>query len=309
MSWREKQVAEARRRRSDENIQAVYAKYAKESGGISQEDFLNACQEVRYGLVSAEDADHIFRGMLLNEQDLLDLNEFRRIAKTYSPFEQFISKSIPWPELVSSALPQIVGKSSFEVFRELNSSEIPDITGAICKELEKILEENVTQMRFSFKTAQPVQDSSSRFSVTELKAGNVEDYRQGLSGRIGEKLMVDGLHSSDTTGLGAPDLEFITAVEDEHCTKSGNDFTFEKKNGLITTPKREWMIATNKVPLMPDEAGNGRKVPSIDGLMQLPITAKAGLLRIEVITMVLYTGPMVSSRICLSYVNKKSGWN
>ena len=185
MSSRQTQVAEARRRRSDQNIETVYKKYAKESGGISRNDFINACQEVKFGLISVEDADHVFSGLLLNENDLLELNEFRRIVNTQSPFEQFISKSIPFHELVFSAMPRLGGKSPFDVFRELSSTEISDIAGAICGELENIMKEVVDQMRFSFEAAQP-QERSSRFSVTELKAGNFEDYSKGLSGRIGK---------------------------------------------------------------------------------------------------------------------------
>ena len=58
------------------------------------------------------------------------------------------------------------------------------------------------------------------------------------------------------------------------------------------------MLSTNNEPLMPDEVGHGREIKELNVLMQLPITEKAGLLRIEVLTMVLYTGPMVSSCNC-----------
>ena len=187
MGWRQIQVAEARNRRSEQNIEAVFLKYAKDSGGISQADFFDSCQEVRFGLITAEDAGDVFRGLLLNANGVVELNEFRRIVNTRSPFEQFISRSIQFHELMSSALPQIIGKTSFELFRELTPEEISDISLAVCKELETILKETVLLMRERFEFAQPQQRSVLRFSVNELKAGNIEDYRKGLSGRIGDE--------------------------------------------------------------------------------------------------------------------------
>ena len=43
---------------------------------------------------------------------------------------------------------------------------------------------------------------------------------------------------------------------------------------------------------------NGRRIPKIDDLMQLPEAIKAGLRREELIAIVLYTGPMVSDGFC-----------
>jgi hypothetical protein len=39
----------------------------------------------------------------------------------------------------------------------------------------------------------------------------------------------------------------------------------------------------------------GRRIPDIDKLMRLPVSVQARLRRVEVIAVVLYTGPMVSA--------------
>jgi hypothetical protein len=93
-----------------------------------------------------------------------------------------------------------------------------------------------------------------------------------------------------------PDLEFEKAMKAEHCTKGGCDFEFENLKKRKKTSKREWALVVDREPLISGEDSGGRKIPNIDDLTQLPMTVKANLLKMEIIAMVLYTGPMVSFR-------------
>ena len=81
----------------------------------------------------------------------------------------------------------------------------------------------------------------------------------------------------------------------EHCVHPGCDFEFETSNYHIkTTAKREWSIVVYDEPLMPSEAGHNRIVPALEELVHLPMSTKANLCFVEIIALVLYTGPMVS---------------
>ncbi len=93
---------------------------------------------------------------------------------------------------------------------------------------------------------------------------------------------------------GVPDLEFEKAMKAEHCTKEGSSFEFETAKKKKKTPKREWAIVADRAPLISGEDGGGRTIPNIDDLTVLPMSVKAHLMRIEIVAMVLYTGPMVS---------------
>jgi hypothetical protein len=93
---------------------------------------------------------------------------------------------------------------------------------------------------------------------------------------------------------GVPDLEFEKAMKAEHCTKEGSAFEFETAKKKKKTSKREWAIVVDREPLTSGEDGGGRTIPNIDDLTLLPMSVKANLLKIEIIAMVLYTGPMVS---------------
>jgi hypothetical protein len=83
-------------------------------------------------------------------------------------------------------------------------------------------------------------------------------------------------------------------MKSEHCTKDSSEFEFEFFKKKKKTSKREWAIVVDREPLKPGEDGGGRKIPVIDDLMALPMSVKAGLLKIEIVALVLYTGPMVS---------------
>ncbi len=81
----------------------------------------------------------------------------------------------------------------------------------------------------------------------------------------------------------------------EHCTKLGCDIEFETSNYHIkTTAGREWAVVVEKEPLMSSEDGHDRRIPDIEELKVLPLTIKAKIIQIEIVALVLYTGPMVS---------------
>jgi hypothetical protein len=86
----------------------------------------------------------------------------------------------------------------------------------------------------------------------------------------------------------------------EHCTKDGSGIEFKTSKEKKKTSKREWEIVVDRKPLQPGEDGGGRTIPNIDDLMLNPMSVKANLLKIEIISLVLYTGPMVSLGPCNS---------
>ena len=107
--------------------------------------------------------------------------------------------------------------------------------------------------------------------------GSVLDFHSGLLGRLGQ----------------GPSLDFLKAIKLEHCERpdSNQEFTTSNYN-LCTTPALEWSYAVDGVRPPEAQLSHGRKIRSIDELMQLDIVKKAGLQREEVICVSLYTGPM-----------------
>ncbi len=83
----------------------------------------------------------------------------------------------------------------------------------------------------------------------------------------------------------------------EHCFKNGHSFEFETSNYKIkTTSKKEYQIVVGEVTADPADMLHGRRIPNLEELQALEMSICAGLQKIEIILLVLYTGPMVHHR-------------
>ena len=88
----------------------------------------------------------------------------------------------------------------------------------------------------------------------------------------------------------------------EHCSLGGCDHEFESMTyGVKTTPQKEWFYIVGDENRQRQECpgsdmGYGRRVLSIDEYMRTYRVERAGLNRAEVIALVMYSGPMVSTR-------------
>jgi hypothetical protein len=83
-------------------------------------------------------------------------------------------------------------------------------------------------------------------------------------------------------------------MESEHCTKPGYNEFFTSSNYKITTNQQiEWLIVRGELQCPANQMGHGRKIQPISQPMEKPTAKKANLSEVEVIAVVLYTGPMV----------------
>ena len=84
----------------------------------------------------------------------------------------------------------------------------------------------------------------------------------------------------------------------EHCEKYGAEISFCTPNYKINTwPKQEWSITVDQAECPQENRLHGRVIRPIDDCMNEDLVWLAKLIREEVIALVLYTGPMVSSSI------------
>lgn len=99
------------------------------------------------------------------------------------------------------------------------------------------------------------------------------------------------IHSS-----GSPSLDFEKAMRAEHCSREGCYHTFTSPNYSITTqPRSEWLYIVGddkgQRPCCPD-MNHGRRIVPIDELLKTDLAMRAALTRVEMIAVVLYSGPM-----------------
>jgi hypothetical protein len=95
-------------------------------------------------------------------------------------------------------------------------------------------------------------------------------------------------------------LKFMSAMEAEHCARFDSDITFTANNyKVITTPKKEWLIVL-KCDTTHADMSHERRIPEISKLMQSDVAKTSKISEYEVVSVVLYTGPMVSVSFFLS---------
>lgn len=103
---------------------------------------------------------------------------------------------------------------------------------------------------------------------------------------------------------GNPSLKFLRSMEAEHCARFDSTRRFTTKNyDVTTTPQAEWHIVLTCNEAEADMRC-GRRIPRLAELMELEVTKKSDLADFEVISVVLYTGPMVSIPISTAFCNK-----
>ena len=86
-------------------------------------------------------------------------------------------------------------------------------------------------------------------------------------------------------------------MEIEHCDMDNSNTVFITGNYQVKTcPADEWCIVVKRDGTVQADMRHDRRIPDIDELMHSDEATKAGLQRVEIISVVLYTGPMVSPR-------------
>jgi hypothetical protein len=105
--------------------------------------------------------------------------------------------------------------------------------------------------------------------------------------------------------IGDPFLDFERAMEAEHCHSRDSITCFTTRNYRIQTCAHdEWRIVVHN-DTKNANMQNNRRIPNIEETLRIPMVEAAKLLRVEVIAVILYTGPMVWN-LALPHVN--GGW-
>jgi hypothetical protein len=91
-------------------------------------------------------------------------------------------------------------------------------------------------------------------------------------------------------------LNFQLGMQLEHCSRAGCNLSIRTTNyGLITTPRREWRLVLGEEAAGGEDLLFNRRIPCYKKLGDLEVAKTARLTSAEIIAVVLYTGPMVST--------------
>ena len=192
-----RQVEEASRRITYDNIKSVHEKYSKgDKGGIKVVVFKQALSEIRqeFEKISEEEAERYFLEMDVENNGALDLDEFRHALRRLFPIEQAVS-ALPLSRVIASSLPGLHSLNTedhLEAFSKLRDDEVAAMASAVAFELEKELLKMVHELREGFAVKNSAADggeAGAKFSVqgsVTMSGGRVKDFHAGLAERVGE---------------------------------------------------------------------------------------------------------------------------
>jgi ankyrin repeat protein len=221
-----------------------------------------------------------------NCNGLMDFGEFVCAANAPDELALFFQeKQLP---VLADALRPLVGRGDDQLLRvsQLSAEEMQTASSACCSHIPhqamSIQEELQRSFTAQFEIqAQAQANGGSKFTVTKMACGLIENFYAGLSDRVG-----------------MPHLDFKREMMREHCERTGCNTEFTTNNYKITTtPEKEWLYVAGdangqRLPCPPECLNHGRKILTLDELKQLDLAIRAKLNDEEILALVLYTGPM-----------------
>lgn len=279
-------IVEGKRRQDDEILRQVFLKHMDTSGVVSSTRLLLALREVDAPIIP--DSENELSG-IINQYDSngdgnLTFQEFLQVVRAPDELQCWLRERNPY--LLADALRPLVGRghSQLQNLSGLQPESIQNASVAICStmsiDLRELQNELSQTLAVKIKLDRQTDATSSKFSQCfKMACGSISDFHIGLTGRIG-----------------MPHLNFKHAMRQEHCERSGCNLSFTTMNYQVTTsPKKEWSYVveddSGNVASCPD-MGHQRRLVPIKELLKSELCIRAHLTEVEVIAIVLYTGPM-----------------
>ena len=219
-----------------------------------------------------------------NSNGMVEFSEFKRAVAM--PDELALYFQERRQPALADALRALVGCGGDQLLRvsQLSSADVHAACSAVCACLpEQVLalrEELQRSFAVQFEMQAQMDADPGKFNaIIKMACGGIDDFHSGLTGRVG-----------------MPHLKFKDAMRQEHCERAGCSTSFTTGNYKITTtPHQEWLYIagdeTGQQVACPD-MDHGRRILVISELMKLQLAIDAKLTEVEMLAIVLYTGPM-----------------
>jgi len=273
------------RRRDAKFLRQVFERHQDGTGSLPASKLIAALTEADAPVIPDSDAAAatVIVRFDCNSNGLMEFSEFERAM--HLPDELALYFQEKRQPALGDALRALVGRGSDQLLRvsQLPPGDMQAASAAVCASLaeegKSLHEELQRSFAAQFEIQAQMEADAGKFNVVKMACGGIVDFHSGLTGRVG-----------------MPHLKFKDAMRQEHCEKAGCNTSFTTGNYKITTtPKQEWLyIAGDETgQLLPcPDMGHGRRIVRISELMQLKLAIDAKLTEVEMLAVVLYTGPM-----------------
>jgi WD40 repeat protein len=269
-------------RRNEQFLRDIFERHKDATGGLSGQNLIQALLDADTPNIPTSDQEvaDIIKRFDANSNRTLEFGEFQQVVNEPDELQLWFSeKQLP---LAADALRALIGRGSEQLQKmsQLSPTDIDHAAAATCSIIPGMLTELHQELQGAFAIQSQLEadmkaDPSKINDVYKMACGNISDFHNGLTGRVG-----------------MPHLNFKNAMRQEHCERAGCEVEFTTGNYKITTtPKREWQYVVENNATCPSMEF-GRRIVPISELLELEVSKSANLREEEVIAIVLYTGPM-----------------
>jgi len=268
------------RRRDSAFLRAVFSRLSEGRPFLTKQQLPQALNEVG---IEIEGEDAYSRFAVADCGDLITVEEFLQLLQKLYKSNEW-SSLLDLHELLLDALPQSSSEHPLCVIKELSTEEVSCVCEAYCHGLKEVLKRFSNQLRSALDKDVPSDKDSGDIEGVKFAMGLPEP---GLVGDSRQNDPLDELCRAQYNLAQKNATAIYDSMEIEHCSKPDSDLLF-KSPCSETSSKAEWMAVIKKI----SEACEGDEInPNISDLANLmcgSIMAKE-----EIISVVLYTGPMV----------------
>ena len=183
-------VAHFHNSRNHVHNELIFKKHADQATNLMAAAAMTAALRELGVQLTEDEAAAVFESANADENGGLDLQEFIKAINRPSKVQQWV-ETLPLSPLLAHCL-SFKGGDSSDPLREvsrLSAQEIRASIQAYCESAEKIVVDAVPEL----KKCQDAMDAltasiagNSKFQTPKMSAGSVEEFYQGLAGRVGE---------------------------------------------------------------------------------------------------------------------------
>ena len=183
-------VAHFHNSRNHVHNELIFKKHADQATNLMTAAAMTAALRELGVQLTEDEAAAVFESADADENGGLDLQEFVKAINRPSKVQQWV-ETLPLSSLLAHCL-SFKGGDSSDPLREvsrLSAQEIRASIQAYCESAEKIVVDGVSKL----KKCQDAMDArtasiagNTKFQTPKMSAGSVEEFYQGLAGRVGE---------------------------------------------------------------------------------------------------------------------------
>jgi hypothetical protein len=188
-------------RRNEAFLQAIFDKHKSDetpdcaADGLSQTGLMSALADAGIH-VSVSEAEELHKTQDLNSNGCIDWSEFLSIVSMRVGRVAQWASTLPLAELLADCMPIKNEADPVRAVSKLSKTDVQNIVACYSEGLARLLNEKIDQLERAYESMERAMENASqvpaptKFTLPRMECGNIDDFHNGLSGRIGDPHLV-----------------------------------------------------------------------------------------------------------------------